>query len=153
MPVSLGESDERYSRANEDVLSAQLRAGDQAAFLILVGRYAPAMQKIARAYVRDDATAEDVVQAACSACFADSRPFEDRSSLRSWIFTIVINRAKTRGVREARSIAFSAPAPDEASRDDPAVAVDHFAGPGEERPRHWRAKLDVQTRVGRRAES
>ena len=57
MLVSLGKSHERYSwRANEDVLLAQLRPGDEATFLTLVDRYVPAMQKIAPAYVRDDAT-------------------------------------------------------------------------------------------------
>jgi RNA polymerase sigma-70 factor (ECF subfamily) len=138
MPVSLGESDERYSGAHEDVLLAQLRAGDEAAFLTLVDRYAPAMQKIARAYVRDDATAEDVVQEAWLGVLRGLANFEGRSSLRSWIFTIVVNRAKTRGVREARSVPFSALALEEASRDDPSVAADRFAGPGEEWPRHWR---------------
>jgi RNA polymerase sigma-70 factor (ECF subfamily) len=118
MPVSLGESDERYRGANEQVLLAQLRAGDEAAFLALVDRYAPAMQKIARAYVRDDATAEDVVQEAWLGVLRGLATFEGRSSLRSWIFTIVVNRAKTRGVREARSVPFSALASDEASRDD-----------------------------------
>lgn len=49
MPVSPGASDERYSGANENVLLAQLRAGDEAAFLTLVDRYAPAMRKVATA--------------------------------------------------------------------------------------------------------
>jgi RNA polymerase sigma-70 factor (ECF subfamily) len=138
MPVSLGESDERYSGANEGVVLAQLRVGDEAAFLTLVDRYAPAMRKVARAYVRDDATAEDVVQEAWLGVLRGLATFEGRSSLRSWIFTIVVNRAKTRGVREARSVPFSALASEEAGRDDPSVAADRFAGPGEEWPRHWR---------------
>jgi len=115
-----------------------LRAGDEAAFLDLVDRHAPAMQKIARAYVRDDATAEDVVQEAWLGVLRGLPAFEGRSSLRGWIFTIVVNRAKTRGVREARSVPFSALARDETERPDPSVAADRFAGPGEPWPRHWR---------------
>ncbi len=138
MPVGLDESGERYSGPNEDVILARLRAGDEAAFLSLVDRYAAAMRKIARAYVRDDATAEDVVQEAWLGVLRGLPSFEGRSSLRGWIFTIVVNRAKTRGVREARSVPFSALARDETERDDPSVAADRFAGPGEAWPRHWR---------------
>ncbi len=138
MPVRLGESGERYSGPDENRTLALLRAGDEAAFLELVDRYAPAMQKIARAYVRDDATAEDVVQEAWMGVLRGLPTFEGRSSLRGWIFTIVVNRAKTRGVREARSVPFSALAHDEVQRDDPSVGPDRFAGPGEEWPRHWR---------------
>jgi RNA polymerase sigma-70 factor (ECF subfamily) len=138
MPVGLGESGERYTVPDESALLARLRAGDEDAFLALVDRYAPAMRKLARAYVRDEATAEDVVQEAWLGVLRGLATFEGRSSLRGWIFTIVVNRAKTRGVREARSVPFSALAADEAQRADPSVAADRFAGPGEEWPRHWR---------------
>jgi len=139
MPVGLGESGERYSGPDENQTLALLRAGDEAAFLSLVDRYAPAMQRIARAYVRDDASAEDVVQEAWLGVLRGLPTFEGRSSLRGWIFTIVVNRAKTRGVREARSVPFSALARDETERDDPSVAADRFAGPDERWPRHWRS--------------
>jgi len=82
--------------------------------------------------------AEDVVQEAWMGVLRGLPTFEGRSSLRGWIFTIVVNRAKTRGVREARSVPFSALAHDEVQRDDPSVGPDRFAGPGEEWPRHWR---------------
>lgn len=121
MPVRLGGSGERYSGPGEQRTLALLRAGDEAAFLDLVDRYASAMQKIARAYVRDDATAEDVVQEARLGVLCGLPTFEGRSSLRAWIFTIVVNRAKTRGVREARSTPLSALAREEAERDDPSV--------------------------------
>jgi RNA polymerase sigma-70 factor (ECF subfamily) len=140
MPIRLDEDGERYSRERDDVVLEQLRAGDESAFLMLVDRYAPAMHKIARAYVRDDATAEDVVQEAWLGVLRGLATFEGRGSLRGWIFTIVVNRAKTRGVREARSVPFSALVRDESERDDPSVAADRFAGPGEEWPRHWRAE-------------
>jgi len=138
MTVRLGNDGERYSAAEESALLARLRAGDEAAFLALVDRYAAAMQKIARAYVRDDASAEDVVQEAWLGVLRGLANFEGRSSLRSWIFTIVVNRAKTRGVREARSVPFSALARDEVERDDPSVAPDRFAGPEGQWPGHWK---------------
>jgi len=138
MPIGLDEGGERYSSHDDIQILERLRAGDEAAFMNLVDRYAVAMQRIARAYVRDDATAEDVVQEAWVGVLRGLPTFEGRSSLRGWIFTIVVNRAKSRGVREARSVPFSALARDEAERDDPSVAADRFAGPGERWPRHWR---------------
>ncbi len=137
MTIRLGNEDERYNPSGEKALLARLRAGEESAFLTLVDRHAPAMRKIARAYVRDDATAEDVVQEAWLGVLRGLASFEGRSSLRSWIFTIVVNRAKTRGVREARSVPFSALARDEVERDDPSVSPDRFAGPEGEWPGHW----------------
>ena len=138
MPSGLAEDDERYKEPPENELLARLRAGDEAAFLRLVDRYGRAMHKIARAYVRDDATAEDVVQEAWLGMLRGLATFEGRSSLRGWLFTIVVNRARTRGVRDARSVPFSALARDEAQADDPSVAPDRFAGPEAKWPRHWR---------------
>ncbi len=138
MTIRLDDEGERYS--GERALIDALRAGDEAAFLALVERHTPAMQKLARAYVRDDAAAEDVVQDAWVGVLRGIAAFEGRSSLKSWILTIVVNRAKTRGVRDARTIPFSALAHDEATRDDPSVSADHFATPGEEWPGHWRAE-------------
>jgi RNA polymerase sigma-70 factor (ECF subfamily) len=139
MPVRLGDSEERYSaeRERERALLARLRDGDEDAFMSMVDRYGSAMQRIARSYVRDDAAAEDVVQEAWLGVLRGLATFEGRGSLRGWIFTIVVNRAKTRGVRDARSVPFSALAADEVERDDPSVAADRFAGPESEWPRHW----------------
>jgi hypothetical protein len=98
MLVRLDESGERYSGPDENQTLAFLRAGNEAAFLDLVDRCTPAMQKIARASVRDDATAEDVVQEAWLGVLRGLQTFEGSGSLRAWIFTIVVNRAKTSGV-------------------------------------------------------
>jgi RNA polymerase sigma-70 factor (ECF subfamily) len=139
MTVRLGDDDERYSeqRALERALLARLRDGDEDAFMTVVDRYGSTMQRIARAYVRDDAAAEDVVQEAWLGVVRGLATFEGRGSLRGWLFTIVVNRAKTRGVRDARSVPFSALATGELERDDPAVAPDRFAGPDATWPRHW----------------
>jgi len=64
--------------------------------------------------------------------------FEGRSSLGGWLFTITANRAKTRGVRDGRSLPFSALARDETERDDPSVSPDRFLGADARWPGHWK---------------
>ncbi len=121
----------------ERTIVERLRAGDETAFVRLVDRYGDAMHRVARAHVRDDATADDVVQDAWFAVLRGLDAYQGRGSLRGWIFAIVVNRAKTRGVKEARAVPFSALARDEAERDDPSVDPSRFAAPGAEWPRHW----------------
>ena len=75
--------------------------------MMLVERYQPAMLRIARMYVSTHAVAEDVVQDAWVGVLKGLDGFEGRSSLRTWIFRILVNTAKTRGQREARSLPFS----------------------------------------------
>jgi RNA polymerase sigma-70 factor (ECF subfamily) len=74
---------------------------------MLVELYQPAMLRIARMYVSTNAVAEDVVQDAWVGVLKGLDGFEGRSSLRTWIFRILVNTAKTRGQREARSLPFS----------------------------------------------
>ncbi|MGZ8625201.1 MAG: RNA polymerase sigma factor [Actinomycetota bacterium] len=120
-------------------LARSLRAGDEAAFMSLVERLQPAMLRIARMYVSTQAVAEEVVQDAWLGVLKGIDAFEGRSSLRTWIFRILVNIAKTRGAREARSAPFSSVwAPDAA--DEPAVELDRFLSDGHERwPGHWAA--------------
>ena len=106
-----------------------LRAGDETAFMMLVERYQPSMLRIARMYVSSRAVAEEVVQEAWLGVLNGLDGFEGRSSLRTWIFRILTNIAKTRGQREARSAPFSsvwAPAED----DEPVVDLDRFREDG-----------------------
>ena len=79
-----------------------LRRGERDAFAALVDRYSPSMLRVARAYVSDAGTAEDVVQETWIAVIRGIGGFEGRSSLKTWIFTILRNIAKTRGVRDRR---------------------------------------------------
>ena len=96
------------SASQQDLaLVAALRGGDETAFMMLVERYQPAMLRIARMYVSTHAVAEDVVQDAWVGVLKGLDGFEGRSSLRTWIFRILVNTAKTRGQREARSLPFS----------------------------------------------
>jgi RNA polymerase sigma-70 factor, ECF subfamily len=104
------------------------------AFETLVERYQRPMLTVARAYVRGTAVAEEVVQDAWLGVLRGLDRFEERSSLKTWILRIVANTAMTRGVREARSVPFSALGTGD---DEPAVDPDRFRGPDDPYPGHW----------------
>jgi RNA polymerase sigma-70 factor (ECF subfamily) len=104
------------SSAEWAVLAA-LRAGDEEAFAALVDRYHASMLRVARAYVATKEAAEDVVQDAWIGVVKGLSRFEGRSSLKTWIFRIVINKAMTRGGRDARSVPFSSLGADEPAMD------------------------------------
>ena len=81
-------------------LLAALRAGDEQAFATLVTRYHATLRRVARSYVSTDAVAEDVVQETWLAVIGGLDRFEQRATLKTWLFHILMNKAKTRGVRE-----------------------------------------------------
>jgi RNA polymerase sigma-70 factor (ECF subfamily) len=103
-------------------LVAALKRGDQAAVAQLVDAYRPGLMRMARMYVRDQAVAEEVLQETWIAVLRGIDRFEGRSSLRTWIYRILMNTARTRAQREARSIPFSAAA----AADEPSVDPDRF---------------------------
>jgi RNA polymerase sigma-70 factor, ECF subfamily len=88
-------------------LLAQLRAGDEQAFMLLVARYRQSMLRLAATYVPSQAIAEEVVQDAWLGFLRGLSRFEGRSSVRTWLFRILVNRAKTAGSRERRSTALA----------------------------------------------
>jgi RNA polymerase sigma-70 factor (ECF subfamily) len=114
-----------------------LRRGDERAFAALVEEHGGAMLRIARLYVRDRAVAEEVIQEAWLGLLRGLDRFEGRSSLRTWLFRIVTNLAKTRGVRESRSVAFSALAGEEVEDTGPSVPPERFRGPEDRWSGHW----------------
>ena len=119
--------------ADESALIASLCAGDESAFIQLVDRYSAAMVRVARGYVRSHETAEEVVQETWIALIKGISKFEGRSSLRTWLFTVMINIAKARGVRERRN--FNAEvAAFTGGTVDPAL----FRGPGEDWAGDWK---------------
>src|SRR3954470_13800214 len=122
--------------AADAALLERLRAGDEAAFEALVARHYGTMLAVAQNYVKGRAVAEEIVQEAWLGLIRGLDRFEGRSSVRTWILSIVVNQARTRGTREARSVAFTALA---AEGDEPGVDPDRFRGPGESYPGHWRA--------------
>jgi len=123
---------------DEAALVERLRAGDEAAFERIVTCYHGPLLRLAQAHVASRAIAEEVVQDTFLAVMEGLHAFEGRSSFRSWIFRILSNRAKTRGVREARSAPFSALAA-EGAGDEPAVAPERFDARGRwaAPPRSW----------------
>src|SRR3954470_21078586 len=126
---------------DDERLLEALRRGDEDAFMALVDRYGALMLRVASMYVRTPSVAEEVVQETWLAILEGIGRFEGRSTLKTWIFRILSNRAKTRGEREARCLPFSACAPAGDSDDDgSAVDADRFLGPDHPQwPGHWAA--------------
>jgi RNA polymerase sigma-70 factor, ECF subfamily len=108
-----------------------LRAGDDDVFMELVRALNPSLLRVARMFVPTAALAEDVVQETWLAVLNGIDRFEGRSSLKTWIFSILTNTAKTRGERERRSVPFSALDTDDGGFE-PAVERSRFTGTG-----HW----------------
>jgi RNA polymerase sigma-70 factor (ECF subfamily) len=116
-------------------LVARLQAGDEDAFAEVLAAWSPAMLRVARAHVSTQASAEEVVQDTWLAVITGLDGFEGRSSLRTWVFSILVNKAKTRGVKEGRTLPFSSVAPEDAG---PTVDPSRFQGEGEPHPGGWR---------------
>jgi RNA polymerase sigma-70 factor, ECF subfamily len=128
----------RRARARGDegdhALVEALRAGDEAAFEELVDRYNGSLVRIAMMYVGNRTVAEEVAQEAWLAVLEGIDRFEGRSSLKTWIFRILTNRAKTRGEREHRQLPLSALF----GEDEPEVPLERFLGPDHpQRPLAW----------------
>lgn len=104
-------------------LVARLRAGDEAAFVALVQRYHASMVRFAATFVPSRAVAEEVVQDSWVALLAGIDRFEERSSLKTWLFRIVANRGRTSGAKERRETPAGAGA-------EPAVPASRFATGG-----------------------
>src|SRR5216683_4771710 len=120
-------------------LVAQLRAGDESTIAELVDQWSPAMLRVARSFVDSQQSAEDVVQDAWLGMLSGLAKFEGRSSLRTGTFSILVNRARTRGAREARTIPRSP-----LDREEGPAASDWLAGCAE-RPPDW-VSIDAPSR-------
>ena len=138
---------------------ARLRAGDEAAFRRIVRDFNGPMLSLARTFVKTRSTAEEVVQDTWVAVISGLSTFEERSSLKTWIFSILVNKARTRGARDGRMLSFSdlgregGPAVDphrfrpDGSWDEPPV-LSHDLTPerivaGRQMLEHVRAALDT----------
>jgi RNA polymerase sigma-70 factor, ECF subfamily len=116
--------------ADDHALVERLRAGDEEAFMDLVARWSPSMLRVARMYVPSQAVAEEVVQETWLGVLTGIGRFEGRSSLRTWVFSILVNRARTRGERERRTVPFAALAREESEGEFAAVDADRFVRDG-----------------------
>lgn len=147
--------------AEDMALVQALRAGDEAAFASLVERYNGALLRLARMYVHDRAVAEEVVQDTWVGVLNGIDRFEPRASLKTWIFRILMNRARTSAKREGRSIPFSEAWESSSEPDEPGLDPDRFmaahapddpAGWWVSPPKDWgaspeRAVLAAETRA------
>jgi RNA polymerase sigma-70 factor (ECF subfamily) len=137
--------------AEDQELVERARAGDEEAFATLVRRHSPALLRLARMYVATQAQAEDVVQETWLGVLRGLERFEGRASFRTWLFRILVNRAKTAGVREHRSVPFASFG-DSGDGDEPAVDPTRFAAAGNwvSPPQRWEDDPDTALR-GREA--
>jgi len=132
-----------FSPHDENDLVAALRAGDESAFTQIVERYHANMVRIASLYVGDVQIAQEVTQETWVVVLHSLNRFEGRSSLKTWLFTILTNRAKTRAARENRYV----PLEDSGELDDePSVAAARFRPESElEWADHWKSNAKPQT--------
>ena len=123
---------------SERDLCAALRRGDEAAFESLVSRHHASLRRLALSYVRTAAVADEVVQETWLAVIRGIHSFEERSSLKTWIFRILANTAKTRAERESRTVPLSALQSGDADDDEPSVDPSRFFDQQHARwPGHW----------------
>jgi RNA polymerase sigma-70 factor, ECF subfamily len=126
-------------------LLLRLRSGDERAFVSLVKRYHEPMLRLAASFVPSHAVAEEVVQDTWLAVLRGLDGFEGRSSLKSWLFRILVNRARTTGTREHRSVPVADP--------EPAVDPARFEASGSwaDPPEHWIEAAESRVEAGKLA--
>ncbi|MBI4715922.1 MAG: sigma-70 family RNA polymerase sigma factor [Nitrospirae bacterium] len=120
----------------ESRLLEALRRGDEEAFSTLLDRHHGSLLRLAMNFVQGRDVAEEVVQETWRGVLEGLDRFEGRSSLKTWIFRILVNRAKSRGVRESRTVPFSSLAGSGEGDEEPAVNPERFFNQGP-RAGHW----------------
>lgn len=140
---------ELANATDESALVAALRSGDEHVFACLVDQHTPGLLRVARTHVRDDGAAEEVVQETWLALIHGIDSFEQRSSLQTWLYRVAINRARSRGVKDARTVPLSSFEPvDGGPTVDPARfwpdSDPEWAGHWAHPPRAWQRDPQVQ---------
>jgi RNA polymerase sigma-70 factor (ECF subfamily) len=125
------------SYSDDTILVPALRDGDDAAFSWLLDRYDRSLRRLAMSYVPSQAVADEVVQETWLGVINGIGRFEGRSSLKTWVFRILANVARARGVREHRSVPFAAAGGALEEGADPALDPDRFRPVGAEHAGHW----------------
>jgi RNA polymerase sigma-70 factor, ECF subfamily len=116
-----------------------LRAGDETAFGDLVQLYHGPLKRLARTFGATDAVAEEIVQETWLGALQGLDRFEERSSIKTWLFMILKNQARHRASREKRSVPFSSLAGVDEEDDSPVVDPDRFQGDDARWAGHWAA--------------
>jgi len=129
---------------SEGALVEALRRGDERAYQDLVERHHGTLVRLARVWLRDGAAAEEVAQETWIAVLRGLDGFEGRSRLQSWIFSILVNQAKRRAVRDRRTVSFSALGADDAGGDGWSVDPDRFFPAGHPDAGHWNRPVTVR---------
>ena len=129
--------------ANLDTMTRGVLAGDRAQFTALVKRHHGALLRLASALCQSRAVADEVVQETWLAVLDGLAGFEGRSSLKTWIFRILVNRARTRATRERRSVPLSSLGTDDQEPPDPTVQLGSW-GFWSQAPRAWQAGPEGQ---------
>ena len=123
--------------ADDRRLISGLRSGDESVFAELIDRYHASLVRVAMRYVPSRAVAEEVVQDTWIAVIEGIDRFEGRSSLKTWLYRILIYRAKARGERERRTVPLSSLQPEEFDDSVPLVPANRFQPDGAPWPGHW----------------
>jgi RNA polymerase sigma-70 factor, ECF subfamily len=130
-------SDKPVPLEDDVAVIAALRRGDESVFVALVDRYHHHLVRLAMVYVDDRDVAEEVVQDTWLGVLNGIDRFEGRSSLKTWMFRILMNRARTRATRERRTVPLSSLTETVDSDDAPAVDPERFFGPDNRLSGHW----------------
>ena len=132
--------------STDDAIVAGVRSGDEAVFAQLLDDWSRSMLLLARTFVSTEASAEEVVQDTWLAALRGLEGFEGRSSLKTWLFRILVNRARTTGSKEQRSVPVADP--------EPAVDPTRFGGDGgwSDPPEHWIEAAERRMEAGKLAD-
>lgn len=125
-------------QADDDAqLVAALKGRDESAFVALVDRYQHSLLRLALVYCRSLAIAEEIVQDTWLGVIQGIDRFEGRASFKTWLFQILVNRARTRAEREGRAISFSSLADEAEAPGEPAVPAERFRPLNDKWPNNW----------------
>jgi RNA polymerase sigma-70 factor, ECF subfamily len=126
---------EMHERPDDHALVTALREGDEQTFASLVDGWSGWMLRLAREHVPTSSVAEEVVQETWLAVLEGLDRFRGDAALRTWVYRILLNQAKRRGLRERRTVPFASLGPDDAG---PTVDPERFQRTGEPHPGGWR---------------
>jgi RNA polymerase sigma-70 factor (ECF subfamily) len=125
------------SSDNEADLVAALKRRDEMAFMMLLQRYQSQLFRLALVYCRTRELAEEVVQDTWLGVIQGIDRFEGRASFKTWLFQILVNRARTRAVKEGRTLSFSSLAEETEADSQPAVPAERFRTLDDPWPNNW----------------